>query len=165
MGQIRVTFTGASEAVAALSALGERLKLATERATGKAGDFYQTAARSHFSGVHLPGYPHIGGDSPNIASGRLQESILTSPVTQIGDGDYTVHIGPTTIYGRIIELGGTITPVEAKYLSWFSPWLNRRIYRKEVTLEGWAYMRPAWNDAVEHMNSIYEDEWTEAIGE
>jgi hypothetical protein len=163
VGEISVRWDGIDEAIAALQAWAEREQLATAKATGDAGDDVQRLARGNFVGAHAPGFPHTGGDRPNTATGRLQASIVPTPVAADGDGRYTVLVGPTTIYGRIIELGGTIHPREAEYLSWFSPWLHRRMYLKEVTLGGWPYLSPAFNTFVEtRMTDLYSEAWSAA---
>ncbi len=165
MGDVRVTFEGVSDTIAAIQAWADRTKVATLRGTEKSGEFLQSAARSNFVGTHPYSYPHVGGDRPNIVSGQLQESIVPTPVMPEGDGRYTIYVGPTTVYGRIIELGGTIVPTTQHYLSWFSFWLGTRQYRKSVTLTPLPYMKPAHQMTVLHMNGIYSDEWTDAIYE
>lgn len=165
MGTATVTFSGAAEAIAALKAWGEREKVATFRGVQKSGEFFRDEARRNFEGVHPPTWPHIGGDKPNTVSGHLQSSIITSPVEPEGVGRYTIQVGPTAVYGRITELGGTIIPVSAHYLSWFSYWLMARQYRQEVTLQPHPYMLPAHNTTVMRMNGILSGEWADAIFE
>lgn len=57
---------------------------------------------SHEPGTPTPSAP---GDPPSMISGDLAASVVPSEI--VGDGDtWTVEIGPTTVYGRIQELGG-----------------------------------------------------------
>lgn len=165
MVSIRVNIEGKREAIAEIELLKKRLLDATKNATAESGDFLQAKARGNFVGSHPPGFPHIdvGMRRPNSATGDLQRSIIVLPVVEPAHGVFSVTVGPTTIYARIIELGGTITPKEAAWLSWFSPWLGRRMYRKEVTLTGWPYLKPALDTTSHHMNGIYERHWTDAI--
>lgn len=165
MAQIRVQFDGRAEAIDAIERIKLLLLAVTPDATKAAGDFLQKTARSNFVGSHPPGFPHMafGGDRPNTATGNLQQSITVLPVVAEGPARYSVTVGPTIVYARIIELGGTITPKESEYLSWFSPWLGRRIYRKSVHLDGWPYFRPAYETTVGAMNSIFEEYWGAAL--
>lgn len=161
--EITVRFEGIQECIDAIEKIKFDLIDATERATEEVGKVLQRTARANFVGQHPPGFPHVGGDKPNVATGQLQGSITTLPVVAEGLARFSVTVGPTTIYARVIELGGTITPQEATYLSWFSPWLGRRVYRKEVTLTGWPYFRPAYETTVAGMNHVYEQYWKEAF--
>jgi len=165
MGELRIEWTGVADAIAALRAWGEREQAATIVGVGDAGSHYKRMAVGAFQGAHPPGYPHEGGDRPNRASGQLQASITPSPVAMTGRGRYEILVGPTAIYGRIIELGGRITPQHASMLSWFSPWLGRRMYKHSVTLQegGWPYMKPALDAFIPRMNSLFEDQWAGAI--
>ena len=163
MGTFRVEWTGISEAIAALRAWGDREEAATVVGVGDAGSHYKRMAIGAFQGAHAPGFPHDGGERPNRASGHLQESITPSPIAMTGRGRYEILVGPTAIYGRIIELGGHITPQDAPILSWFSPWLGRQVSKHSVTLDGWPYMKPALNAFIPRMTSIFEDQWEGAI--
>lgn len=167
MGAVTVSID-ADDAIAALIAWAEREKVATLRGVQKSGEFLQSQARLNFEGIHPYGYPHdpfgAEGDRPNIVSGHLQESIVVSPVVPEGAGRFTVQVGPTAIYGRITELGGIIVK-DPGYMSWFSPWLGRQMYRHDVTLHPHPFMKPGYDTTRDHMNSIMSDEWTAAIYE
>lgn len=163
MGQLRIEWRGIADVVGALRAWAEREQAATIVAVGDAGSHYRRMAVGAFQGAHAPGFPHQGGPRPNTASGHLQASITPSPISMTGRGRYEILVGPTAIYGRIIELGGRITPQHAAMLSWFSPWLGRQMYRHEVTLGGWPYMKPALDAFIPRMNSLFEDQWAGAV--
>ena len=67
-------------------------------------------------------------------------------------------IGPTVVYGRIQELGGTIKPVRAKMLSWIDLDTGKRIFAKKVYIPPRPYLRPAVdnnrNEIEEAMKSV-----------
>ncbi len=163
MGQLRIEWKGIPEAIDALRAWGEREQAATIVAVGDAGSHYKRMAIGAFQGAHAPGFPHEGGDRPNRASGHLQASITPSPISMTGRGRYEILVGPTTVYGRIIELGGRIPAAGTVPMSWFSPWLGRQMYKNTVTLAGWAYMKPSLNAFIPRMNSLFEDQWAGAV--
>lgn len=92
------------------------------------------------------------------------------------DAQLAAEIGPTVIYGRIRELGGTIHPVHKKFLSWWEVgppkgiysdvatrrtrfsmrskksieanlgWAAHRVFAKKVTQKGKPYLQPALDD-------------------
>lgn len=62
-------------------------------------------------------------------------------------------IGPSSVYGRIQELGGTIKPVRAKLLSWIDPETGKRHVAKRVMLPARPYLRPALD---EHKGEVEE---------
>jgi phage gpG-like protein len=66
-----------------------------------------------------------------------------------GGNKAEAEIGPTKIYGRIQELGGTIVPVSAKMLSWMQDGV--RIFANVVHLPARPYLRPAVD---EHIDDI-----------
>lgn len=68
-----------------------------------------------------------------------------------GGNKAEAEIGPTKVYGRIQELGGTILPVTAKMLSWVKDGV--RIFAYAVTLPARPYLRPAVD---EHLEEIRE---------
>lgn len=84
------------------------------------------------------------------ASG-LQGSIIVK-VAEKKPQYVEVDIGPTKIYGRIQELGGTIRPLFAKALSWIDRDTQERRFAKSVTLPARPYLRPAMD---EHKNDVF----------
>jgi len=77
-------------------------------------------------------------------TGNLANSIQT--VLESSSADRAVvSVGPTAIYGRIQELGGTVKPLTAKKLHWVNEnGEHRSAY--EVTLPARPYMQPAAED-------------------
>lgn len=78
------------------------------------------------------------------ATGGLAGSITVD--SSGSDRMAEAKIGPTVEYGRIQELGGTIKPVSAQYLSWIDPDTGERMRAKSVTLPARPYLRPAMDD-------------------
>ena len=161
-GDITIKIEGVGDVINALEAMKARLDVATRAATVKSGQTLQSKAVGNFEGTHAPGMPHQGGSKPNTVTGNLQRSIIAWPVVRQGIARYSVQINPTAIYSRIIELGGTITPKEKRYLSWISD-TGKRVYRKQVTLRGWPYLAPATRDTAAVMNNIFESYWSGAL--
>ena len=62
------------------------------------------AAKRNFIGSHARSEPHVGGARPNVVSGTLRRSIRSDPPVKTGAG-WSVKVGPSTVYGRRIELG------------------------------------------------------------
>lgn len=62
-------------------------------------------------------------------------------------------VGPTAIYGKIQEVGGTIKPTKAKMLTWTDPESGELRSAFSVTLPARPYLRPAMD---EHADEIEE---------
>jgi hypothetical protein len=64
-------------------------------------------AQANFSGSHRKGQPHIpnGNNFPNVVSGTLRRSIQSDGVRAFGPAAYSTRVGPSTVYGRRVELG------------------------------------------------------------
>lgn len=84
-----------------------------------------------------------------VISGNLANTIQTTLVSAT-DSRAEVEVGPTAIYGRIQELGGTVEPVKASKLHWVDE-NGRHRSAYSVTLPARPYMRPA---AEEHFAEI-----------
>ncbi|MCZ2155737.1 MAG: HK97 gp10 family phage protein [Bryobacterales bacterium] len=75
------------------------------------------------------------------STGNLAGSIFTD-VIQADDTRAEVAVGPSVVYGRIQELGGTVKPVFAKMLHWVDE-SGEHHFANEVTLPARPYLRPA----------------------
>lgn len=73
------------------------------------------------------------GNLLNSISTTLEKTTATSA---------KVSVGPTVIYGRIHELGGTIKPVHAKMLHWVDE-SGKHHQANSVTIPARPYLRPA----------------------
>ncbi len=93
--------------IAGMDALALRMEIATLEIVHEAANHVQAQSR-----IEAPeGTP---GNTTN-APGDLKASILIEGPTG-GGGTYTALVGPTVIYGRQRELGGTITTKSAPWL-------------------------------------------------
>jgi hypothetical protein len=77
----------------------------------------------------------------------MRRSITTSPVVETGPGRWSVEVAPHVIYGRIQELGGTIT-AKNRMVGSGGPYLIFQIngawrMKSSVTLPARPYMHPA----------------------
>ncbi len=87
-----------------------------------------------------------GGDLMN----SIQSSLVSASAMRA-----EAETGPTVIYGRIQEQGGTVVPVNAKMLHWVDE-AGKHHSAFSVTLPARPYMEPAVND--------HEDEILNAMG-
>jgi len=104
-----VPFKGLPEFTAAL----ERLKVgadvagfeATKEGAALIEDRTKKAvlAQSHGKGTPTPSAP---GQPPATITGNLARSVTTQGPVRVGFGAYEARVGPTTVYGRVQELGG-----------------------------------------------------------
>lgn len=80
------------------------------------------------------------------AGGGLTGSIQTIKAESSATEAW-VDVGPTVVYGRIRELGGTIRPIFAKMLHWVSD-DGEHIFAKVVHQLARPYLRPALDEHV-----------------
>lgn len=93
-------------------------------------------------------------------NGNLANSIQTTLESSSAD-HAEVAVGPTAIYGRIQELGGTVKPLTAKKLYWLGEDGKLRS-AMEVTLPARPYMAPALEDheseVIDSMSEVLRQE-------
>jgi len=105
-----VHVTGLSELNGALIALEADLQKATRVATAHAAHLAETAIKqmlttsSHQKGTPTPSQP---GEPPSLITGTLRRSIKVRGPVPAGYGRWLAEVGPTAVYGRVQELGGT----------------------------------------------------------
>jgi hypothetical protein len=93
---MKFEFVGLAEFEAALDGLELAMVAATRIGLGKAGNRWIAQAQRNASG--RPG--------PNVRSGNLRRGIgVTQQVRRWGAHGWEMHVGPTIIYSRRIELG------------------------------------------------------------
>lgn len=105
-----VLVTGVDEFRAALGVKAKRVMTEGETFVRRAGSLVASKAKKHF----IPSSEAAAVDEwrsdawpiPTRRSGALQASIRTTSVIESG-GVWTSRTGPTTVYGRRIELGYT----------------------------------------------------------
>ncbi|MEW2164427.1 HK97 gp10 family phage protein [Streptomyces sp. NPDC007084] len=105
-----VQITGLAQLEGAMVALERDLHRATRIATAHAAHLAEAAIKrmlttsSHPKGTPTPSNP---GDPPSLVTGTLRRSIKVTGPVPAGRGRWVAEIGPTAVYGRIQELGGT----------------------------------------------------------
>lgn len=94
------------EVIAALTREGQKARAASLHGANAVAVALQTEVRKNLNTVQNSGKgPHIGsdGDFPNRRTGTLSRSIAVVP--RQGLGVYKFEVGPTVVYGRILEQG------------------------------------------------------------
>jgi hypothetical protein len=98
--------TNLKEVLAALTAEGQKAKAASLHGANAVAVALQTETRRNLNTVqNSTKGGHIGstGDFPNRRTGTLSRSIAVH--VRNGFGNYTFEVGPTVVYGRILEQG------------------------------------------------------------
>ena len=130
---------------AAYDDLVERVRQAASRATFLVLDQMEReakmAAAGQFRGV-----------------GRLAGSIVVRK-----RGEMSGEVGPTVIYGRIQELGGTIFPRDKKVLHWVDAGGSH--FAKHVTLPARPYLKPGVEATKPLIGKIFGAELAKAVAE
>ncbi len=131
------------DAIARLKAIRELATTVAPKAAvtamahlGVAATVVQLSRTSHGKGEATTSAP---GSPPAWVSGSLARSIIATPAVGVGAWA-SATIGPTIIYGRIQELGGTVNAKGGKKLAWQGPGGMR--FAKSVTLPARPYLRP-----------------------
>lgn len=95
---------GVPELRAALAKVAAQTDGAARATVAEAMAEVVAAAKGNFEGSHKKGEPHTGS-KPNVVSGDLRRSIISTPVVKLATGEWGSEAGPTQIYGRRVELG------------------------------------------------------------
>ena len=98
------SWTGIREFEAAVAKIAAQADVAAKVAVVKIAAKVEAEAKANFEGSHKKGEAHVGGDKPNVVSGSLRRSIVSTPAERYGMWDYGIEVGPTLIYGRRVEL-------------------------------------------------------------
>lgn len=106
----------------------------------------ERAAKKNFEGHHKRGYPHVGGDKPNVVTGALRRSIHADPIRAYGTYEYGTSIGPRTVYARRVELG-----------------FDGGAGRGQQATRAFPYFRPAVESTREAMHEIAARHWREIV--
>lgn len=148
MPSFEIKISGLGELQARLAAAAARLDENTKTATVAASALVETAIKdqlrktSHTKRTRTPAAP---GMPPSLISGNLMRSIAVRGPTG-GMGVYGAEIGPTAIYGRIQDLGGT----------------TGRGHRTHLPAR--PYVRPGWEHVQPAVAELYLAAWTSALG-
>lgn len=136
---------GINEAIAALAEMDQRVDVASMITTVQVAAEVEARAKKNFVGSHKAWEPHVPNgppDRPNIVTGTLRRSIRATAMTKLAGG-YTTMVGPTTEYGRRVELGfkGTDSrgrTYDQSAFPYFGPAVAEvRVRAREIALTNW----------------------------
>lgn len=129
-----------NEIIAALTAAGTAAGEASVTIVTRGQVVVENASKSSFTGAHQRGSPTTStpGAPPDVVTGTLRRSIVSSAVQPFSDGSATGQIYPTVIYARIQELGGRGLPARP-------------------------YMQPAYEQVKPRLQEIAAEEWARII--
>lgn len=153
-----VVLSGIQELAGALSAMRKRQAAATGRATGLALHTIERRAKEllsktssageqgrdaqgRFRKVEYTASPP--GEPPFLRTGTLRRSVQVEGPTPTGTTSWMGLVGPTAVYGRIQELGGTAG--------------------RGAVLPARPYMLPAFDDVKDKIRAIYREAWAAAL--
>ena len=137
----------AVETIAGLDDLKARIRTASQRATAKAAQVIVKNTQAN---------------AP-VRTGALRASIYADPVTDEGES-FVTQVGPHIVYGRIIDMGGTIEG--HPWLAWDSELLGRRFAtKKPVTVIARPYFRTGVEESQDEINDIIAQEIARILGE
>jgi hypothetical protein len=143
-----------SDMQAAVDRLADRANAAVELATRRGIAFFVGAAMAHAPVAKSVQAPrHVGG--------TLRRSIHIVEVTQIGPGRWLATAGPSVIYGRFRDLGGTIHAKNGPYLKFQID--GNWVQVESVTQTGSFYMEKALDDLEGAIEGIFATAWSEVM--
>jgi phage gpG-like protein len=117
-----VILTGVRELVEGIARMAERQHAAAGSGLGRAAHLLERAIKSDLSVTSSTGAEQRDskgrfaargstssppGDPPFLRSGDLRRSVQTDGPTVVSGTQWEASVGPTMVYGRIQELGGT----------------------------------------------------------
>lgn len=140
-----VVFHGIDKVIAAVDTKLAAMSAATRTATATAIHTIEAATKdklalaSHTAGTPTPSAP---GDPPALVTGTLRRPIQVTGPEDLGGGRWLAQVGPTTIYGRIQELGGET---------------------RGRTLPPRPYLEPAFVESLPAVKTIFQAAFVKAI--
>ncbi len=96
-----------------------------------------------------------------VLTGTLRRSIHVDSVVPLGPGRWQSITGPSVIYARQREFGGTIRAKNAPYLKFKGSqgWAQvKSVYQKPQP-----YMHPAFDETISGIRELYKAIWREAF--
>lgn len=141
---IDAKWSGGKELKAALDRLDPKIDKAVERAIAIASLEVEAAIKAQFRQSHPAGTetPSSPGSPPAVVTGTLRRSITTRPPVRLGFGSYRAEVGPTVVYSRVQELGGstgrggaTTLPARPFMKPAYDEWASRDRLRELVARE------------------------------
>lgn len=130
----------------ALLRLEAAAEVAGAAATAKGAHLIEAATKdnlsryAHSKGTPTPSPP---GAPPAVITGTLRRSVMVDGPNRVGFGVYEARIGPTVVYSRIQELGGTAG--------------------RGSTLPPRPYLSPAVTASMPELGVIYREAWAAAL--
>jgi len=140
-----IQLQGLTALLSTLDTRAAAIETATYVATTEVTEVVLSATERHLTRLsHAPGTPtpSAPGSPPATISGALAESLHVEGPAVIG-GRVLARLGPTTVYGRIQELGGV------------AGW--------GAQLPARPYLWPAVRDSLPAIEFIYREAWTAAL--
>lgn len=140
------SWTGVNEAIAAFREMDKRVDAASFVSVVQVGAEVEARAKQNFVGAHKAHERHVQNgppERPNIVTGTLRRSIRSTPIVRLAGG-YTSTVGPTTEYGRRVELGFKGTDSRGRNYAqpafpYFGPAVKEvRVRAREIALTNWA---------------------------
>jgi hypothetical protein len=161
--EFRTTFD-TSDMQAAIDRLAGRANAAVEKATRRGIAFFVAAAMAHAPVAKSTAA--VTDDSgtvvaPRHTGGTLRRSIHIVEVTQTGPGRWLATAGPSVIYGRFRDLGGTIVPKNVSMLRFAID--GQIVFAHSVTQKGSFYMEKGLDDLEGAIEGIFAAAWDEAM--
>lgn len=140
---MRVAFLGVREWDAALDAIVLRQFQACRTGANRAAllvasETKKTLTRTtHKAGTPTPSRP---GNPPSLVTGTLRRSMKTVPAVPISDTGWKAQVGPTVVYARVQELGGSTRTTTLPARPYLAPTVA------QLTSSGalWAAFRSGW---------------------
>lgn len=134
---ISFRWSGMAEFDRALDDMVARVDEAGRLALARAAHEVERAAKDHASG--RPG--------PNVVTGTLRRSIVVAGITRQGARGWGTFVGPTTVYGRRVELG------------FEGPDRRGRVYHQS----GHPFLEPGFREVEGRLQDLFARTWDEAI--
>lgn len=138
---------GDRETAAGLFAEKAKIQAAMRRGVAEAAHYLERQIKGKLSlSSHPPetSTPSSPGSPPSLISGSLRRSIRTRGPRSNGDG-WEATVGPSIVYARIQEYGGTIHAKPGKFLVFRLDGVLHR--RTQVTLPPRPYVGPATRES------------------
>jgi HK97 gp10 family phage protein len=138
---------GIAEVIAALEAAALRATVAATTIVTRGQAIVEAEAKKSMTGAHPRGAPSTSapGAPPDVVTGTLRRSIMSSTPESLAGGGAVGRIYPTAVYARIQELGGTTGRNGA------------------TTLPARPYMQPAHEASKPRLEQIAIEEWGRLI--
>lgn len=96
---------GIAEVEAAFDRILKDVEQANRDIVAESAALVENRIKSNFQGSHRRGEPHTGGDKPNVVTGTLRRGVRHTPIVRDGVAGAMTTLGPTSVYGRRVELG------------------------------------------------------------